>query len=77
MEDIEIHVARYKYSSANNVTLSYSENDILVNCGNVVYFRKSITGIEDDGVALPNCFCVGRAYNTLRAIYDIKNYVSG
>lgn len=77
LEGIDIRVARYGHSWASNVVLIHTEKGIFANCGDVAYVRKNITGGEDDGAALPNGFGVGGAYDTIRAIQDIKGWVGG
>ncbi len=76
-DGIDIRVERYGHTFASSCVLVNTVNGVYSFIGDIAFVKKNFTGASDDGVALPNGLGIGGALNTVRAIQDIKGYVSG
>lgn len=76
-DGIDIRVAPYGHSWASNVILIHTKAGTYAFIGDVAYVKKNITGLENDGAALPNGLGIGGGYHMVKSMLDIKKWVGG
>ena len=74
---IDIKVARFGHSFAQNVIYVNTKAGTYVITGDTAYVKENITGVNDSGISLPNGYAIGSIINTITTMQDTLKNVNG
>lgn len=74
---IDIKVARFGHSFAQNLVYVNTINGRYILSGDTAYVKENFVGVNGSGVSLPNGFAIGSIINTITTMQDMLKDVNG
>lgn len=74
---IDIRVARFGHSFAQNVIYVNTKNGRYAISGDTAYVKENVTGINQSGVSLPNGYAIGSIINTVKTMQKTLKEMDG